>query len=330
MIGFSRIRARTAIVSAVVLLVGPLSAHAASFSGTLFYTTFAGGQNVNKVDYLYDDVLNTFGLSSPTNVASTNGADGIIFAPNGNLLIGGQGSQNVYEINPNNGALVHTQATGASSFHLGINPNGNTVYSSTFGGTSLKSLSLPIGSGVASTAISGDDPGVTEIEFVPNGTVFYVNGQPNGNGNVGTINLNTGVTTRLFTGVGPAHGLAFDPFTNLLTMFGAGRTGTINQLGGDLKISANPFINDFDQGAVDGLGHALVAGSNSITFIDYRTSGDITNPDFFTSVSGFSFIDDVAPLVGAGSRPVPTPGVLALFGAGLVALGLRRSGRRMG
>src|SRR5215469_14071038 len=113
----------TLMVCSVAAALAALStaAQAADFTGTLDYTLFTGGVNVWHVSFDYNDVTHVATLGTPTSIASSNGADGIIFAPNGNLLIGGQTSDNVYEYTTA-GMLVATQNTGTPNYHLTLNP----------------------------------------------------------------------------------------------------------------------------------------------------------------------------------------------------------------
>lgn len=295
-----------------------LSAFSAAdtFSGTLYYTNFqGGGDNVNSVNYSFNSNTNIATLSGQTGIAAVNGADGIIFAPNGNLLVGGQGNPNVHELQTN-GTFVTDHYAGSANYHLTLDPNGQTVYTSDFEGR-LDKVSLT-GAPLVQQSPTGGDTGVTQLAFAPDGTAIYVNGNPNGFGNIGFYDLATGATTRLYTSVTPAHGVIYDPFTGKFTFFGEGYTGTMNTNGTGLATHGTG-VCDFDQGAVDGQGHALVAGCNGITFISYAISGDINNPDYIQFFSGYNNIDDVAPLVGAGSQnPTPEPGTLILMGSGLL------------
>ena len=306
-------------------------ASASPTSGDMYYTLFSGGTNVWKVSYSYDGTVATLGAPSP--IAASPGADGIVFAPNGNLLIGGQGLGRVYEYTTA-GGLVGSGSALAPSYHLSLDPSGSKVWTSDFGGK-LAAVPLgPIADASALHTITGSDSGVTQIAFTPGGKVFYVTGSPNGFGNLGSIDLSTFITTGFAATVEAAHGLVYDGFTGLMTIFGHGHVGTFD------PASATPFttltdfdtgVCDFDQGAVDGKGHALIAGCDGITFIDYSLTGDITaSTNYVKFFGGFTGIDDMAPLSGLGAPPppstVPEPGSAMLT---LVALaGMRYVMRR--
>src|SRR5207253_8980298 len=78
--------------------------------------------------------------------------------------------------------------------------------------------------------ISGGDNNLTQLAFAPNGKIFYTDGSPNANGAIGLFNLNTFTTTHLINAntVPAAHGIIYDPFTGLMTMFGGGQVATID------------------------------------------------------------------------------------------------------
>src|SRR5215467_11550929 len=88
-----------ALVSSASFLC--MGAQATEFDGVAFYTDFGNG-SVHSVAYSYNDVSHVFTTGTPQLIATLPGADGIIFAPNGNLLVGGQGTNKVFDVNPNN------------------------------------------------------------------------------------------------------------------------------------------------------------------------------------------------------------------------------------
>jgi hypothetical protein len=292
-------------------------AQATEFNGTAFFTDFGNG-TVHSVDYSYDDVLHVFTTGAPNLIATLPGADGIVFAPNGNLLVGGQGTNHVFNVNPTPGTFTSASTT-TPSFHLTLAPDGQSVYTSNFGGPLVQVPLSNFGTAIPPniTSVTGGDGGLTQIAFAA-GRTFYVNGSPNCCGNVGTIDLNTGVTTRLASSVTAAHGIIFDPSSGLIDLFGGGNVATLNP--NTLAVSASVHFpnapGDFDQGAPDGFGHALIAGSGGLTFIDYEGTSILT-PNFVTFRSGFGNIDDIAPLSGIGAPPT-VPGPIA--GAGLPGL----------
>jgi len=79
------------------------------------------------------------------------------------------------------------------------------------------------------------------------------------------------------------------------------------------------------------LGHSLVASNNGdLVFVDYSASSLVGDGGNFIDVQFLdSALDDVAPLVGAGSsnnNPVPEPvtGVMGLGALGALCLSLKR------
>jgi hypothetical protein len=306
-------------------------AHADTFNGTAYYTYFAD-QRVSSVTYNYDDVTHAFSLGAQNLITTLPGADGLLFAPGGtHLLVMGQGPA-IYNVDLASSTYTTTNIPGPGAFHPAL--NGNTLYTSgPYSQSNAPLISATTDangnlSNIQQLDVTGADSQLTQLAFA-NGQVFYDNSQPNCCGNIGTIDLATGVTTQLYTGVTSAHGMVVDPYTGLIDLFGGGYLGTLDPSSHGLLQAFGNGAN-YDQGAPDGLGHALIAGSDGITFVDYRLSHDITHPDFITFVGGFSGIDDIAPLAGAGSptNSVPEPSIWAMLILGFFAVGQAVRGRQ--
>lgn len=322
--------------STAIAAIGLLGsgAHAGPINDTLYYTTFnGGGQDVWRVTGSYTGNgtagNGTFSLLNDTNIATTPGADGLVFNPNnGQLLVGGQGNA-IYQVNPGSGTYT-SAVPGSSVYELTVDPNKQVVWGGGSEGGSNQISSTPInpfgGPGTAVT-VSGSNSTITHITFAPNlptGTAFYTS-----NGTFGTINLSTGVTSAIYSGTAYAHGMVYDAFTGDLILAGNGVLAQIDPVT-HLVVSTLNAAGTFDQGAVDDSGHLFWAdNSGNLLFVDFSTTSLIGSINNFVSDNFFkNQLDDIAPLSGVGSTPVPEPSTLTLLAAGLMGLGAFAARRR--
>ncbi|MEO8351748.1 MAG: hypothetical protein ABI680_08450 [Chthoniobacteraceae bacterium] len=310
------------------------TAFADATDGTLYYTTYNGGQNIWKVDYAFDGA-STFTLAPSINIASTNGADGIVFNPNnGNLLIGGQGNA-VHEITKA-GAPVATATPGVAAFHLSVDPSKTIVWAAGIPGQlSALPLTPSVTNGVPYTML-GAESGIDTIAW--NGsTALYTSSGSGGHGWYGTIVLDTVLKTATTTRVAQidaTHGATFDPFTGDFILIG---DQNITQVDGvTLAIVSDllvPSVSTFDQGTVDGKGHGFFADNGgNLVFLDYSNSGLVADVgNFRASPFLANFLDDVAPIVGPGGSNNTVPeSSSTLLCLALVLPALFLAKRRMG
>jgi hypothetical protein len=321
-------RGALAALAALACVVGSVSdARAATFSGTLYFTTFSGGTNVNDMTYSYDDVAKKLTLGSVKGLAAVGGADGLIFAPDGKtLLVGGQGAA-IYQVDSTTGKVGTTLPTGGLPvYHLALDPSLGSVYGggSEAGAAGVSVTTLPSGPAVTKS-ISGSDSVITGIAFDGKGNGYYTSSGAGGTGNFGTI-TNPGSTspktTALITGLPAAHGIIYDPFTGDLILVGATEVAQYDPTMGKI-VSFAFFSGTFDQGSVDGLGHLFAASNDgTMLFLDYSKSGLVGSSTFSTQPFVIGSMDDVAPLVGlgGGGQGTPEPASLTLLGLGATGL----------
>src|SRR5262249_20382911 len=170
-------------------LFGPSPVRADMFDWTLFFTTFSGGQNVHSISFSYDDSAHLLGLGPIHYIASTPGADGLVFTSDGFLAVGGQGNA-VYKVNPNaTNSFTSQNAGGTSAFHMMVAPNG-TIYSSGIPGTPAAYNSTLTSNGVAHP-VTGSVNSVDTISWSGSDSTkgFYTRSGAGGFGSFGRIDL---------------------------------------------------------------------------------------------------------------------------------------------
>ena len=334
------------IVMAVLLaFVFGTAAQADPVSGTLYYTIFSGAPNVNKINFNYDGA-STFTLSGNAAVATTFGADGLLFAPDGNLIVAGQNSGQLHEVTPGGGA-VNTVFAGNTSFHLALSSNASNalLYSiwNANGGPQIAATQLSggglSGPGVAyvTSCPTGCSTDVRGIIFDPNNGTWYYGTAGDGSvsGTFGTVafdnTLHTATLTELLSGV-PAHGLTFDPLTGDIIFSSGDMAEQFDPSSGTVVSTLTIGGQVWDQSAVDGKGHLFLASNGgSLTFADYKASGLIGAGGNFDSTNFLAgSLDDIAPLSGiGGSTGVPEPTSIMLLGTAFLGLAaLRKRARR--
>lgn len=274
-------------------------------SGTLDFTVF-NPPTVERTTYLYRD--GTLTLGAPRVIAPLPGADGIAYTPSGDLVVGGQSSGQIFVIPASGGQPTHVQAGTQNAFLVTLSPSGDDLYTAGLPGTLAEVPLHPLSAGRA-IQLSGDDQQITSLAFGPGGQVLYTASDPGGRGDIGLLDLQTGHTHRLFTSVVGAHGIMFDRYSNSYLV-----------IGGDSVLQLSPSQPDqilseftvpgmqFDQGAVTGRGLVFFASNTGyLVTVDYSSSRRIG--DLHNNVQTLFLVhnlDDIAPLVGPGARPVTT------------------------
>ena len=293
----------TSLASLCPLFFVPVApAQTQTLTKTITYTRFLGPpNNLMQARFTYDAGAGTTALSNYVSIASLPGADGVLFAPDGDVIVGGQGNA-VHKVVLSSGSFTTVNVGGVLSFHVMLDPNGTTVWTAGNLGA-LGSVPLnPFGNGTPHR-LTGDDLLVTHIAFA-GGQAYYSASGVLGLGNFGRIDLGTFTTTRLFTAVPWAHGMAFDCFTKDIIVFGGSYVAQFDPVTETVVsvLDATPLNLNLDQGTSDGEGHLYIASNTGhMLFVDMTVSGLVGTPDFVDAPFLDSWVDDIAPDCGLGS-----------------------------
>ena len=308
--------------ASIVAMAGlALDVDAHPVQGVLYYTIYqssADQPNVKQVEFNYDGA--TLTLGTLTGITHTPGADGLIFAPDGDLLVGGQGCC-AYKVSPTGSHPIYSaSAPSERVFHLMMDPDNTRFWAADYVSSELTEFPLsvfPGGSGTTKQVV-GDDGTVTTVAFDASSKAYYTTGGEYGNGNFGVIDLGVtpAVTTRALSSVPASHGMIYDPYTEDLLLFGDGHVTQIDptllQVVSDLDLSTLGVpIDHVDQGSADGNGHVFVADHGGrLIFIDFSVSRLVGDPSNFRAAPFLeNYLDDFAPLVGPGGPTTPTKNV---------------------
>lgn len=304
-----RARVRSILIAAFIVSmgcgIGPCGPQTTPTKGDLYYTLYSGSPNLKKVHFDFDG--SKFKLSGKTGIAKLPQADGVIFGPDGALLVGG--GEYIYHVKPSNGQFDKYKSSG-NALHLAADKNGGILWSGGVPGPLLKFPLSPLGSG-SEVHLSGDDLTVTSIAFDSHGNAYYTNASPGGDGSVGTIDLSSGKTHRVIEALPAAHGMVYDSYSDTLMLFGANHVTQLDpnhnlKVVSDRKLPSP--VNQLDQGTVDDKGHVFAAENGGyLVFLDYSNDKKVGSGAFLKVVITDPAMDDVAPLTGPGAKPTGGP-----------------------
>lgn len=311
-------RAKPAVIAGLALLVifgsvawwkgsGPqmVVPKTAASASELEFTTFSP-PTVMTVSYRYDNGHLTLGV--PHIVARLRGADGIAYTPSGGLVIGGQATGDVFLISTPGAPVQSVPSGGPAAYMVTVDPSGTALYTAGLPGE-LERVPLSPPSRGTIVPLHGPDTAVAGIAFGPGGQVLYTSSSPAGKGDIGLLNLANGSTQRLFSDVEGAHGILYDPYIRAYLVMGG---NTVLQLPaanpGRVESELTVPGMQFDQGAVNAQGQAFLASNTgALVMVDYARTGRIGDVNNVVQIKHLApALDDVAPLVGSGARPVAT------------------------
>jgi sugar lactone lactonase YvrE len=297
----------------LVLLLGATNKARA---GQLLYVTSTTGKQVltadtgtNQVSAVFDTVGNP---------------DSLIFDTHGNIIYSTVLQGQVRSYNPS--TKIDTLLGGglAAPADLALTPGGSSVLVSEANGGKIFKINLTTGKGSNLGSYGGNPQG---LAFDTAGHLFAVLGFRSSTAAsfIAQLDPTTGAILNQSANEISLDGLTYDPFSGKLYSGSFGGSGLYQFDPATLNATllANSTGVKFDGLTTDSAGNLYLAAGGFIYQYNLPTS-TLTQE---TPVPG---LDDLAPVTGLGSPPVPEPTGLALFGisaAGLVGYSWRHRRR---
>jgi hypothetical protein len=249
--------------------------------------------------------------------------DSLIFDANGNIISSRIGVNQLGRYNFVTDSTFAASGLGPGVADMALEPGGATLLVGNAFGTTISRVNASTGGFVTDLIVGARPDG---IAYDGSGNLFVVLGRTE----VAQVNASTGAVIKSLTllnaaggPTGDADGLTFDSTTGKLYVSNDTAAGGYWIVSPDL-LSQKLITLNVD---VDG----LAAAGNLLYLIQRGVRGlqvDLTTDTISLTSPGISGADDIAPLSGLGSQPVPEPATVALLGLALAGVGLAKRRER--